>query len=172
VTSWGEAATERSMPLPCDALLPDADAVVHRAVDVAAPAELVFRWLCQLRVAPYSYDLLDNGGRRSPRRLTPGLEELAEGQRVCRIFRLASFETGRSLTVVLDDPAGARAFGRVAITWHVSARGVRSARLLARVRLAGLGPVRRRALLWGDLIMMRKQLRTLAALAERDATAA
>jgi hypothetical protein len=77
MTSWGALDVERSEPLPCDELLPDADLVLHRAVDVAAPAPLAFRWLCQLRVAPYSYDPLDNAGRRSPRELTPGLDELA-----------------------------------------------------------------------------------------------
>ena len=64
-----------------------------------APAEVVYRWLCQLRVAPYSYDWIDNRGRRSPRELTPGLEQLAEGQTVM-IFRLVSFAWGRHLTLV------------------------------------------------------------------------
>ena len=45
-------------------------------------------------------------------------------------------------------------------------RGPVASRLLVRLRVAGLDPVRRRALAWGDLVMMRKQLRTLAALAE------
>ena len=80
-SEWGSTAKERAMTLPCDHLLPDAKQVVHRAVDVDAPPEAVFRWLCQLKVAPYSYDLIDNLGRRSPRELTPGAEELREGQR-------------------------------------------------------------------------------------------
>jgi hypothetical protein len=169
MTSWGEAPAERSVPLACDTVMPDADLVLHRAVDVAAPAALTFRWLCQLRVAPYSYDLLDNRGRRSPRELTPGLDDLAVGQRVATIFRLASFEPGRHLTLELDDPRARRLFGRVAITYAVLPHGPAASRLLVRLRTAGLDPARRRALAWGDLVMMRKQLRTLAALAERDA---
>jgi hypothetical protein len=172
VTSWGETAAERSSPLPCDGLLPDADVVLHRAVDVAAPPALTYRWLCQLRVAPYSYDLLDNGPRRSPRQLTPGLDELEVGQSMCRIFTLASFTPGEQVTLRLTDPVGLRLFGRVVMTYAVSASGLDASRLLARLRVAGLDPVRRRALAWGDLVMMRKQLRTLAGLAERDAHAA
>ena len=80
-----------------------------------APVETLFRWLCQLRVAPYSYDWLDNRGRRSPRTLTPGLEELEVGQRFMTIFRLAEFEPGRSITVVHDGPL----FGRVVGTYEV-----------------------------------------------------
>ena len=171
MTSWGEVPAERGMPLPCDRLLPDADMVLHRALDVAAPAELMFRWLCQLRVAPYSYDLLDNAGRRSPRTLTPGLDRLAVGQRMCTIFRLADVTPGEQVTLELDSPGAQRVFGRLAGTWHVSARGSRSSRLVVRLRQSGLDPVRRQALAWGDLVMMRKQLRNLASLAERDARA-
>jgi len=68
----GASVDERAAPLPCDELLPDAHSRCDRAISVDAPAAVRFRWLCQLRVAPYSYDLLDNLGRRSPRELTPG----------------------------------------------------------------------------------------------------
>lgn len=64
----------------CDEILPEPGAVWFRAVTVNAPRTVVFRWLCQMKIAPYSYDLLDNLGRRSPRRLTPGTERLEIGQ--------------------------------------------------------------------------------------------
>jgi len=143
---------------------------LFRAVDVAAPPPLVFRWLCQLRVAPYSYDLIDNRGHRSPRSLTPGLGALEVGQRFM-IFRLMSFEEGSSIT--LDSTT--RLFGRVAMTYRVSPGSDAQSRLVAKLTVAvppgPLGLIHRHLLPAGDLIMMRKQLRTLKALAERSASA-
>src|SRR3954449_12137208 len=98
IDAWGATDDDVRRPLPGDELFPDADVVVHRAVDVAAPPDLVFRWLCQLRTAPYSYDLVDNLGRRSPQRLTPGLDRLVVGQPAMRVFHLASFARPEQLT--------------------------------------------------------------------------
>ena len=165
---WGTTPEERFAELPCDRLLPAADDVVDRAIDVAAPPSAVFRRLCQLRVAPYSYDLIDNLGRRSPRELVPGLEHLELGQRFARIFRLVDVEPGRSLTIRTDGGP----FGDVVVTYFVIARPGGS-RLAVRLRVAyppgPLGRVWRLVLPAGDLVMMRKQLRTLAELAEADA---
>lgn len=171
--NWGATARERTMAFSCDAFLADPDDRYHRAVTVEAPAPVVFRWLCQLRAAPYSYDWIDNLGRRGPRELTPGLERLEVGQRVMTIFHLADFEPGRQITIVLD--RGHRAFGRVAGTYLVVPDGDRRSRLVVRLAVTHqpglLGAIARRLLPPGDLVMMRRQLLTLKQLAERDARA-
>ncbi len=70
--SWGVTDTERQTTYPCDAHAHEPYRRYLRAVDVNADAVLTFRWVCQLKVAPYSYDWIDQLGRRSPRTLTPG----------------------------------------------------------------------------------------------------
>jgi len=170
VYTWGSTAAERAESFPCDGVLADPEVELWRAVDVAAPAETTFRWLCQLRIAPYSYDWIDNLGRRSPRELTPGLEGLEVGQRFMTMFVLADFEPDRSLT--LRHAGGL--WGRIAVTYRVSPAGDAASRLTVKVvaRFPRLSPLRLpfRALLpAGDLLMMRRQLLNLKALAERSA---
>lgn len=160
---WGARADEVAARYPCGDHVPAGRSMV-RAVDVAAEPSTVFRWLCQLRVAPYSYDLVDNLGRRSPRTLTPGLDELATGQRFLIMFRISGFEPGREITAV----GGNRAFGPVACTYRVVDDGPGRSRLIARLDVAADNGIRRvlaHLIAWGDLVMMRRQLRTLAALA-------
>ncbi len=171
--SWGATASERAASFPCDSLCDGADAGYYRAVTVRADAAHVFRWLCQLRVAPYSYDWVDNGGRRSPQTRTPALEQLALGQTVMRIFELQAFEPGRSLTVVNKRHQGARpVFGEVWISYVIRPSAEDVVRLLAKVlvRYPGgpLGWLMRRLLPGGDLVMMRRQLLNLKRLAERE----
>ncbi len=166
---WGVTAAEIAATYPCDRLVGTPVRRLTRGIDVDAPADVVFRWLCQLRVAPYSYDWIDNLGRRSPRVLTPGAERLAVGQSLL-IARIADFAPGDHITG-LAMPAAARVFGVAALTYRVRSRSAKSSRLV--VRLVVNEPVTRwqkiRCWLlgWGDLIMMRKQLITLKALAEQ-----
>ena len=167
--TWGSTEAERAAAYPCDGWLADADDELWRAIDIAAPPAVVFRWLCQLRAAPYSYDWIDNLGRTSPRELTPGLDELETGQRVMTIFRLVEFEPGRHITLLLE--RGKRLFGELAVTYQVDPAGDGS-RLIAKLvvrRPSGPGRLLGSLLPAGDLVMMKKQLRTLKALAERDA---
>jgi hypothetical protein len=167
--TWGSTERERAESLPCDRYISAPKESYHRAVDIAAPAAVVFRWLCQLRAAPYSYDLLDNFGRQSPRELTPGLEQLEVGQRVMTIFDLVEFEQDRHLTLVVR--RARRLFGDVAVTYLVTPAGPDSSRLVVRIvdrtRSASIiSRLRRMVMPWLDLFMMRKQLLTLKRLAE------
>ncbi|MCK7580455.1 MAG: hypothetical protein MZV65_35625 [Chromatiales bacterium] len=105
----GTTPEERALPFPGEP--PDAGArpraLARRRRRCAA--RIVFRWLCQLRVAPYSYDWIDNLGRTSPGVLLPGLDALEAGQRFMTIFRLVAFAPGESIT--LETPPGGRARG-------------------------------------------------------------
>jgi hypothetical protein len=170
VNEWGSTAEERAAEWPCDRLLPDANLVLYRSVGVAAPLEVAFRWLCQLKVAPYSYDWLDNRGRRSPRTLTDGLDHLAVGQRVM-IFDLVDFTPGEQITL----RARGDFFGRLFVTYRVYATNDGASRLavklVVRHRRDLLGFLWKLVLPAGDLVMMRKQLLTLAHLAESEANA-
>ena len=155
--TWGVRSPERTVSLPCDVLCSRA-VQADRAIHIAAPPRIVFSWLCQLRVAPYSYDILDNLGRRSPRQRNPELVRLRVGQRFMTLFVLRSFVDGEQITL--------RCRG-VAVTYAVRPEGSGS-RLHARVLFEG-PRLLAHALALGDLVMMRKQLLTLKSLAEHEA---
>jgi len=169
VRTWGTTPEERRQAYPCDQLLKDHDTAYFRGVTVAAPSDVAFRWLCQLRVAPYSYDWIDNAGRRSPRELTPGLEELAVGQPVMRIFDLAAFDPGRHLTLRLRHPG---LFPPLFVSYVVIPASPRSCRIVAKLVLRFRPGLRDRIVEalapTLDWIMMRRQLLNLARLAERS----
>lgn len=174
VFGWGSTAEERAAAYSCDDHLPEAVKSMHRAIDIDAPPDVVYRWLCQMRVAPYSYDILDNLGRRSPRQLTPGLEELEKGQKFLFIYELVDFEPGRELTVANKHLKGA--FGRQAVTYRLAPRAGGGTRLVVKRRLAPPrgphGPLIKLQLPLIDFIMTRKQLKTFKQLAERQARGA
>jgi hypothetical protein len=169
--SWGTTPRERELEFDCDRFVADPADALFRAVTIHAPPALLFRWLCQLRVAPYSYDWIDNLGRHSPRELTPGLDRLEVRQRIMTVFRLASFKPGSHITAVLKRPAPL--FRGLAVTYMVLPEGRERSRLVAKIAVAyprnPLGTAARLLLPPGDLVMMRKQLLTLKELAERDA---
>jgi hypothetical protein len=167
--TWGTSAEERALPYPCDASVERMDVACWRGVTVRADAATVFRWLCQLRVAPYSYDWIDNLGRRSPRSLTPGLEQLEIGQRMMTIFELVAFERDRHLTLRTRRFAPGL-WPVVAVSYVVRPIRPREQRLLAKLAIQArpgrLGRLATSLLAWGDLVMMRRQLLNLKALAE------
>ena len=88
--------------------------------------------------------------------------------RFMTIFELVEFETNSHVTL----RTRSRLFGDVVVTYRVSetqgsARSRLAVKLLVRHRRDVLGRVWSLLLPPGDLVMMRKQLRTLARLAEQ-----
>ena len=142
-------------------------------MDVAAPADVVFRWVCQFRVAPYSYDWIDNLGRRSPRRPLPWCWDLEVGQTFSRIFTLESFVVGEHLTFRMAPGPSTRVFGDIALTYAVVPVGPERSRLLAVIRgttptSRAVGAAQPAARAGATCSMMRKQLLTFAALAAQE----
>jgi hypothetical protein len=168
---WGTTADEQQLAFPCDRFVERPDAVLLRAVTVDAPPSAIFPWLCQLRVAPYSYDWIDNWGHQSPQQLTPGLNRLAIGQDLMTIFALVDFRRDEHLTMQIKRETRAfRIFGDIAGTYLIVPRTAGSSRLvvklLARYPRGPLGRMMSLLLPWGDLVMMRRQLLNLKSLVE------
>ena len=172
--TWNTTPDERARAYPCDGIIVGKTTALYRAIDVDAPPSLAFRWLCQLRAAPYSYDWIDNGGRRSPQALRPGLEDLRVSQPIMRIFDLISFERDAHITVVLRNRGFSRhIFGHLAATYAVIPISDTTSRIVVKIAVRYPPPPHgwfvRLLLPWGDWIMMRKQFQNLKRLAERDA---
>jgi len=167
--TWGDPGRT---PLPPDR--PGREVLLSRAVPVRAEPPVVFGWLGQLRVAPHSYDLIDNRGRRSPQTMTR-IDPVEPGQTFAKIFTLTSFEQDRSITLELTDRVALLAFGPLTMLYRTLPDGARTVLrcdlMLPRPRN---GPERLRqvALAWGDLVMMRRQLLNLRRLSERTASLA
>jgi hypothetical protein len=173
--TWGTTANERQFAFPCDEFIPQGDAALYRGVTIHATPEVVFSWLCQMRVAPYSYDLIDNGGRQSPRRLTPGLDQLELGQTVMQIFDLIAFARDQQFTIRMKPKTrGYRIFGDIAVSYLIVRKSATNCRLLVKLVVRyprGSGARLMRGFLpWGDLIMMRRQLLNFKKLAEQTSS--
>jgi hypothetical protein len=161
---WGSSADEHARAYPADAMIDGPVLRLTRAVPVDAPPALVWRWVCQIAVAPYSYDWIDHRGRPSPAYLVDGADHVDVGQRM-QVFRVTEVDPGHQWTGVTIP----RVLGRTAVTYAVEPTGSGS-RLVCRITTSQRGPVAwawSRLLAWGDLVMMRRQLLNLKELAER-----
>ncbi|HTL22555.1 MAG TPA: polyketide cyclase [Mycobacteriales bacterium] len=157
---WGVTDDEVVRRYPCDAFVPAPVLELWRGVTVdAAPAQ-VWPWLCQVQLAPYSYDWLDNLGRRSPRSLR-GLPDPRPGERFSRIG--GRYGVGRVLSVAHEEHLTASVLG--AVMSYVLVPQASGTRLLLKIVME-----QRRwyapALAVGDWPMARRQLLNLKSLAE------
>ena len=169
---WGTAPQELLLPFPCDGDTQGPYTAFYRGITVNAAPQVLFPWLCQMRVAPYSYDWIDNLGRRSPRSLIPGLDKLAVGQRMMAIFEVIAFERNRHITLRLEPKAiGSRLWGDCLVSYLIVPQTRSACRLLVKLVIPySPGPLprlMRTFLAWGDWVMMRRQLLNFKSLAEQ-----
>jgi hypothetical protein len=170
---WGVTHEEIALRYPCDDLVPDPAFRAWRGVTARAKPDLVWQWVAQIRLAPYSYDWIDNLGRRSPQELR-GLPDPVVGEPfTCalggrRVGRIEMVSVGRQLTGTIM--GAVMSYLVVPIERDVLVPIERDAetRLLLKIVTPG-GRLTAPLLSVGDLIMARRQLLNLAALAERTA---
>jgi hypothetical protein len=188
--AWGSTERERAAPFPIDGFV-DGGRVVWRAVTIRQPPERIWSWLGQLRLAPYSYDWLDNGLHRSPRHLVPGLAPIAPGDPFMvwpRVVAVEPLQTitflcrgyheldtrygGRNWFANLAQKPGYRLFNLdwVGGSYRLDPVSSTETRLIAKLRwqcranrFRRLGTV---LFQLADFVMMRRQLLNLKALAE------
>jgi len=158
---WGVTDSEASRSYPCDDFVVSPALQVWRGVWVEAPGAAVWPCVAQIRLAPYSYDWIDNLGRRSPRQLV-GLPEPQVGEAFTTVGgrkrgRIVSVDPGNQLT---GSVMGAF------MSYVLVPQEQNTTRLLLKVVM--------RTTRWpafglsvGDLVMARRQLLNLKKLAER-----
>lgn len=163
--TWGASPDEVTGPMPGDGLLDRAEFVATRAVSVAAPPAAVWPWLVQVgygRAGFYSYDLLDNLGRPSARRILPDHQGPAVGDLAAPMasppddrnsFRVAEVEAPHRLVWSKPDSTWA---------WRLDDDGQGGTRLVTRLKARyDVGPFLPVTLLLmeiGDFPMMRRML--------------
>ena len=164
-------AAEYAQNLTGDALIPNPIGVVNHAITIPRPPHDVWPWLAQMgagRAGWYSYDFIDNGGRRSADRILPEFQNVMVGSVLPAllgakdVFVVAQCEPEHSLVLSWRLPDG-----RYQTTWAFVLEQPRpdQTRLIVRGRVASgyrtYGLPQGVALLLGrpaHFIMQRKQL--------------
>jgi hypothetical protein len=158
---WGVSDAEVARHYGCDDVVPEPTLEAWRGVTVHADPGRVWARVRQLRVAPYSYDLVDNLGRRSPREL----RDVPEPRPGDPFTRAVGRDQGRVVAVVPGEELTARIMG-AHMSYAVLPQGS-TTRLVLKVVMGAhrwMAP----AVSVGDLVMARKQLLNLKGLAEAD----
>lgn len=173
---WGSTPEEQASGVVGDDLCPSARIVATRCITIPAPPEKVFPWLRQMgfgRAGWYSYDWIDNLGRKSATTIQEHWQTLNAGETLPG--GVADFEA-----VIVDPPRAlvmrlvqrGTASRRVDFTLAYELRdcpaGTRLVtRMRARIDTPGGKIIEKFLLAPGDGILLRKQLLNVAARASK-----
>lgn len=143
-----------------------------RHIEIQAGASNIYVWLKQLRIAPYSYDLLDNRRRKSPGYIIENLPPLKVNAHFLLAFHIVGFEENIFIAgcfcVPINPPVN-RYMKEMFIEYRIQELGT-NARLWCKVKgwynndIATKGFFNVFSIV--NLIMTRKQLRKIKKLSE------
>ncbi len=165
--TWGATVNEISASLDGDALIVDPGFSATRAITVDGPPERAFAWLAQMgtgRAGWYSYDLIDNFGRRSARHIdetwavTTSCDQVPAGPIT---FVVASIDAPSSLVLALRQRRVAGHTVSFTLAYDLQPTPGNRTRVVSRARALIDGPLSRLlhpVLEFGDGLMVRRQL--------------
>jgi hypothetical protein len=161
---WNTTDGEIARHYPCDDFVSSSRLEAWRGITVRTAADALWPWVAQIRLAPYSYDWIDNCGHQSPQELV-GLPEPKVGE---------PFTTAvtRKLGRVLCAEPPTHLTGRIAgvVISYVLVPENGNTRLLMKLVMSAPNwavPLLSVGVL-GDLVMARRQLLNLKRLAEHS----
>lgn len=165
---WGSTDAEIASTMQGDDLIDRRAVQATRSITVHAGAEVIFDFIAQMgfgRAGWYSYDLIDNLGRRSATQVNPAWLVTAAGESVPGgPIEFVAPIVDRPDAFVLQVPQRRVAGHTLDFTLAyalVPEPSTGSTRVVTRVRIAiegPAGPALEQGLLFGDGVMVRKQL--------------
>jgi hypothetical protein len=174
---WNATVDEIGSVMPGDELIDQPQLNATRSITIAANPKQVFPWIRQMgfgRAGWYSYDWLDNLGRRSATRINPEWQNVSSGDRVPGgpiDFTAITVDEPNVFVLALGQPDADRARIAFTLAYRLDSTDHETAtRLVTRVRSRIDLPAGRLAARYllgpGDGFMLRKQLTNLRRRAE------
>ena len=174
---WGATAQEAGGQVAGDELMPDADVVATRAVEIDAPPTAIWPWLVQMgpgRGGAYTYDWIERRlgiDIHNTDRIIPELQHLKVGDEMPMpgySMRIERLDPGQAMVIRSSNHAWVWSFELRPANGHT--------RLISRNRFdLGLLPVKDKLMIPvmepGSWVMERKMLRTIKQRAEHLAQA-
>lgn len=168
---WGATPEEHASAVVGDDLCPNARIVATRCITIAASPDAVFPWLRQMgfgRAGWYSYDWIDNLGRKSAMAIEPHLQTLNAGDVFPggpADFQAVIVDPPRSLVMKLAQKGRATKSTQFVLAYELRdcPEGTRLVtRMRARIDAPGGRLIEKFLLAPGDGIMLRRQLLNVA----------
>ena len=167
--TWGATPEEVSSAVVGDDLYPTARVSATRCITIAASPDEVYPWIRQMgfgRAGWYSYDLIDNLGKKSARSVNPDWQDIVTESPVPAgpISFIAKYVQPPTSLVLTVSPRGLGKRIKFSLAYELRTTngGTRLVtRMRARVDLPAGRLIERLLLSPGDGVMVRKQLLTL-----------